>query len=82
MRTAQYELIDWVELHTLVPYSRQHLRRLEAKGKFPHRVAVGEARVAWVRSEVYAWIEERKAQRPRAWTPAVRTSAAATGEAP
>jgi prophage regulatory protein len=81
MTTTPYELIDWDELQTLVPYSRQHLRRLEAKGKFPHRLNVGENRVAWVRSEVYAWIEERKAQRPRAWTPTVRASAAATGEA-
>lgn len=79
--TTQYELIDWDELRSLVRYSRQHLRRLEAKGAFPHRLRLGDVRVAWVRSEVYAWIEERKAHRPRAWVPAARAAAPATGEA-
>jgi prophage regulatory protein len=33
-------------------YSRSHLWRLEAVGRFPRRVKLGNGRVAWVRYEV------------------------------
>src|SRR5271166_4703683 len=35
-----------------VDYSRSHLWRLEAEGRFPRRVKLGNGRVAWVRYEV------------------------------
>jgi predicted DNA-binding transcriptional regulator AlpA len=38
-----------------VPFSRQHLSRLEAAGEFPARVQLGKATVRWVESEVDAW---------------------------
>jgi len=47
------------ELRTLVPYSAQHIRRLEAQGLFPQRVRIGLNRVGWVRSEIAAWIETK-----------------------
>lgn len=47
------------ELRRLVPYSMQHILRLEKRGQFPARVAIGTNRVAWVRTEVMAWIETR-----------------------
>ena len=46
-----------------ISYSRPHLRRLEAAGKFPKRVYMGEGRVAWVESEIDAWLEEKLADR-------------------
>jgi prophage regulatory protein len=56
-------LIDWKVLKTMVPYSRQHIARLEADGRFPKRVQLGQCRVAWVLAEVEAWIEVRVAKR-------------------
>lgn len=52
-------IIDWKVLKTMVPYSRQHIARLEADGKFPKRVRLGQQRVGWVYDEVAAWIEQR-----------------------
>jgi prophage regulatory protein len=58
--------IAWPELEPRVPYTRQHLSRLERAGKFPKRVRVGNnqsGRVAWVASEVDAWFAARVAER-------------------
>lgn len=55
--------------HVLLPYdklkergitwSKCQLYRLERAGKFPKRVAVSDVRIAWVESEIDAWIIER-----------------------
>ena len=47
------------ELQQLVPYSRNHIRRLEAKGQFPRRVRLGANRVVWLRAEVEQWLATR-----------------------
>lgn len=52
-------LVLSTEISKLIPYSQNHLRRLEAKGQFPKRIRVGENRVAWLRDEVDEWIETR-----------------------
>ena len=51
-------LIDWKELQTIVPYSRQHLARLEQMEppRFPRRVKVGQHRIGWFRAEVLEWL--------------------------
>jgi predicted DNA-binding transcriptional regulator AlpA len=49
-----------------IPYSRSHLRRLEASGKFPRHLTLGEglgALIAWPEHEVSDWIAERMARR-------------------
>lgn len=46
-----------------VHFSAPHLLRLEAAGKFPRRLRLSPLRVAWVKSEVLAWIEQRAAAR-------------------
>lgn len=46
-----------------IPYSFQHIARLELAGKFPQRIRLGECRVAWLAEEVEAWIDERVARR-------------------
>lgn len=51
------------QLREMVPYSGQHIGRLERAGKFPRRVPIGDNRVGWVLSEVKAWLAARKAQR-------------------
>ncbi len=59
--------------HILVSYSDLRLKgitlskcqlwRNERDGKFPQRVQMSAARVAWVESEIDAWIAERIADR-------------------
>lgn len=44
-----------------IPYSAEHLRRLEKDGKFPKRLPGG--RRLWVESEIDAWAEARAASR-------------------
>ncbi|HLO76747.1 MAG TPA: AlpA family phage regulatory protein [Magnetospirillum sp.] len=53
------------ELRTVcgIPYTPQHIGRLEVAGKFPKRVRLGPNRVAWLLSEVDAWLQERMAIR-------------------
>lgn len=40
-------------------YSDVHRRRLEKAGQFPHRVQMSANRVAWLESEITAWIQRR-----------------------
>ena len=47
------------ELRRLVPYTPQHILRLEKKGKFPNRIKVGERRVGWWLHEVMAWLDQK-----------------------
>lgn len=47
------------QLRELVLYSPQHIARLEAAGKFPKRVRLGECRVGWIEGEVLEWLQER-----------------------
>jgi prophage regulatory protein len=47
------------ELETLVPYSLNHIRRLEAAGGFPRRFRLGPNRVGWARRDINAWLNER-----------------------
>jgi len=64
---SQFEnrLVSKKELRSLcgMPCTPQHIARLEALGQFPKRVRLGRNRVAWVLSEVDAWIAERLIQR-------------------
>jgi prophage regulatory protein len=53
-------LLAWPQVERRVPYTRQHIYRLERAGEFPRRVQVGANRVAWRESEVDAWIESRQ----------------------
>jgi prophage regulatory protein len=50
-------------------YSYAHTARLEAEGKFPKRVRLGNgkyARVGYVESEIMEWCEKRIAERDEA----------------
>ena len=49
-----------------VPWTRQYVYRLEAKGQFPQRFKLGDRQVAWVADEVDAWLAERMASRKQA----------------
>lgn len=43
-----------------VPYTDRHILNLEKAGKFPLRRVMGPRAVAWVESEVEAWIASRE----------------------
>ncbi|HEY8948344.1 MAG TPA: AlpA family phage regulatory protein [Rhizomicrobium sp.] len=64
---TQYEkkLVSKKELKTVcgIPYSPQHIARLETAGRFPKRISLGQNRVAWLLPEVEEWINERIAKR-------------------
>lgn len=51
------------ELTLIVPYSMNHIRRLENAGQFPKRFRIGANRVGWVRGEVEQWLNERMGER-------------------
>jgi prophage regulatory protein len=46
-----------------IPWSRVHLARLEAAGKFPLHVDIGENTVGWFEDEVDDFIETKAAER-------------------
>lgn len=56
-------LISVNEAAQLTSLSRTAIFKLRSQGKFPKAVPLGEKRVAFVRSEVAAWIEQRIAER-------------------
>ena len=59
------QVVSKKELKTVcgIPYSPQHIARLEAVGRFPKRIKLGENRVAWLLTEVEEWIDVRLASR-------------------
>lgn len=59
-------LISKRETKERVTYSFAHTARLESEGKFPKRVRIGTGRVAYVESEIDAWIAQRIAERDAA----------------
>ena len=64
--TTMPRLITKRDLRLIVPYTPQHILRLEKLGRFPRRIRVGANRVAWLQSEIEAWIAARVAERTSA----------------
>ena len=55
------KLLSKKEVLNLVPYSPQHIQRLEDAGLFPKRIKLGNggrnAKAFWVEQEVLDWIQ-------------------------
>jgi prophage regulatory protein len=49
-----------------VRLGRRQIDRLEAKGRFPKRVQIGDTRVGWVESEIDAHVRARITERSTA----------------
>lgn len=49
-----------------VPYTKGHLWRMIRAEKFPKPVKLGEARNAWVETEIDEWIKDRVVARDNA----------------
>ncbi len=60
-------VLTWPQVAELVPYTRQHVGRLEARDAFPKRLQIGPGRVGWWESEVLAWLDERGRGALRPW---------------
>jgi prophage regulatory protein len=69
MEPALPRILTFKELMLLVPYTRQHILRLEKKGKFPKRVRIGPRRVGWWLSEILEWLQTRPTDTPPAMIP-------------
>lgn len=61
MSTDLLRIITKKELRLMVPFSPQHIYRLEKAGKFPKRIKIGTRRVGWRLADVVGWIEQRAA---------------------
>lgn len=46
-----------------IPWSRVHIRRLVAAGKFPAPVNVDANTIAWPEDEILAFLEQRRRER-------------------
>lgn len=63
-------LITLKQLRELVPFSPQHIYRLQKTGDFPARVILGDNRSAYRLSDIEAWIAN-----PKAWAKANKAGA-------
>ena len=59
MSSALPRIVTRRELRQIVPYSPQHILRLEKQGKFPKRIQIGARRVGWYLSDIEAWLADR-----------------------
>lgn len=53
--------IDKKQRRQLVPLSDSTVDRMERKGEFPRRHQISPGRVAWLESDLQAWLESRGA---------------------
>jgi prophage regulatory protein len=64
METEKHKrLLTFAQVRQRIPYTRQHLGRLEKAGLFPKRVQLGPNRVAWIETEIDEHIEAVAARR-------------------
>lgn len=59
-RLKHLQIVSKKDLLKLVPYSDQHILRLEKAGKFPRRIDLGENRVGWRLANIEEWINSRQ----------------------
>lgn len=65
MNTSLPRIVTKKELKMIVPYSAQHILRLEKDGRFPRRIQIGIRRVGWRLSDIEKWLADReRASRP------------------
>lgn len=59
MHSTLPRIVTKRELRQIVPYSPQHILRLEKRGEFPKRIVIGARRVGWRLAEIEDWISKR-----------------------
>ena len=55
----QIKFLRLPEVQNRVTYSAPQIWRLEKANKFPKRIQIGDNRVAWIASEIDAWIKTK-----------------------
>jgi prophage regulatory protein len=53
------KLLRLANVRDRVPYSRSTIYQLMAEGKFPKPISLGARAVAWLESDIDAWIAAR-----------------------
>jgi len=59
MSEKHQRLLRLADVRDRVPYSRSTIYQLIAQGKFPKPISIGERAVAWLESDIDAWIQAR-----------------------
>ena len=62
MALQAVRIIRMRELQTIVGLSRPRIYKLQAEGRFPHNIKLGDRAVGWLAQDVYQWIEERRSE--------------------
>jgi prophage regulatory protein len=57
-----HKLIRLSDVRKRVPFSRSAIYLLVSQGKFPKPVNIGPRAVAWIESEIDAWVQARIAE--------------------
>jgi prophage regulatory protein len=64
--TPLRRLLTYKDLKAIgISFSREHLWRLEAAGKFPRRIYLSPQKVAWFEDDILAGLGERAAERDK-----------------
>jgi prophage regulatory protein len=53
-------LVSWSELRRIIPLSRTTVWRRIRDGRFPQPLKISPGRVAWLKAEIVAWIEDQR----------------------
>jgi prophage regulatory protein len=60
-----YRMVSLAEAAKMTSLSRTMVNRYRTEGRFPAAVQLGERRIAFVREEIVAWLDEKIAGRVR-----------------
>jgi len=60
MHHGQSRLLRFADLKSLVGLSRTSIARLERAGEFPKRRRISTRAIAWLKSDVDAWLASRR----------------------
>ncbi|MEM8975215.1 MAG: AlpA family phage regulatory protein [Pseudomonadota bacterium] len=61
--SVKTRILSVKQVMELTSLSRSQISRLASNGLFPQSIRLSPNRVGWLEAEVFAWIEEKRAQR-------------------
>jgi prophage regulatory protein len=59
MTEKHHRLLRLADVRQRVPYSRSTIYQKISRGEFPKPIGIGERAVAWLESDIDAWIASR-----------------------